>query len=744
MSAVIGALILLFPLVSPGSASTVTVRPVALLTTGGPSWAFGEHGNLLLAGGGLTLAGDASFVREGRPFGLYVSPAELVAAPFDLVQAQVAFEGQPDGLLLEARTSADQERWSAWSELPLDGAATSVPPGRFFQYRVELRAGAQGSPRVETIAFHLASTGLLPLAAKSEHPTVRVLGSREGLVGRRTANGHEIKERDEFAALPSRRVLNSQGKKDYQVKISYKGKEATVPIWDVGPWNTRDNYWDEKRDLFGDLPRFQPQAFAAWAYDYNGGRDQFNRWVSFPASIDIADGTFIEKLGMQRSDWVDVTFLWVDAPSPPPVELPTFSGLKPEPGGQEDSDEETWYFAEGNSQAPFETSFLIQNLSDQPAKAKLQLMAKDGSVKRHEVTLKEQGSARVSASELMPNAEFSARIEGTRPIAVERLTQFGKDGHAVTGVADPRQVWYLADVSTQPPFDSWLLLQNPGSAPAGVQLQLFGSGGGRRSLELEMPPTSRRSVWLNEYFPDASFALRVSADQPIVAERSVYLSQGGGHSALAAGEPAESWYLAGGSTRPGYDTWLAILNPGRRDASVKLTYLLEGDKPVEQSVTVEAGSRRTVRANDLVGGAHFGLQAEASQPIVVERAIFFGGSADGQGTSASAELAAPKLSKTWSLPNASTSGGVSSYILIANPNDEEAEVKLEFTEPDGKSFTRQYEVDAERRLTIDVAAERPDATLSVRVRADRPVVVEAASFFQDGAAGGKSVLGVPR
>ncbi len=65
-----------------------------------------------------------------------------------------------------------------------------------------------------------------------------------------------------------------------------------------------------------------PQAYAAWRNDYNSGRDQYNRWVSFPASIDLGDGTYIDDLGLGNSDWVDVTFLWVNAPSPQAVETP--------------------------------------------------------------------------------------------------------------------------------------------------------------------------------------------------------------------------------------------------------------------------------------------------------------------------------------------------------------------------------------------------------------------------------------
>ncbi len=88
-----------------------------------------------------------------------------------------------------------------------------------------------------------------------------------------------------------------------------------MPVWDVGPWNTEDNYWDppEERHFQG-LPQGVPAAEAAYYDGYNGGLDGFGRQVLSPAGIDIGDGAFY-ALGMTGSDWVDVTFLWLDPPS---------------------------------------------------------------------------------------------------------------------------------------------------------------------------------------------------------------------------------------------------------------------------------------------------------------------------------------------------------------------------------------------------------------------------------------------
>lgn len=142
--------------------------------------------------------------------------------------------------------------------------------------------------------------------------TFRVFAHREGLVGQTTANGHVIQENDRFVALPCSCALSSKDGYEFQVKIEYKGRTASAPVWDVGPWNTDDNYWDppQKRKWQG-IPQGVPQAAAAYYNEYNGGQDGRGREVRSPAGIDIADGTFWHDLGMTESDWVTVTFLWL-------------------------------------------------------------------------------------------------------------------------------------------------------------------------------------------------------------------------------------------------------------------------------------------------------------------------------------------------------------------------------------------------------------------------------------------------
>ena len=84
----------------------------------------------------------------------------------------------------------------------------------------------------------------------------------------------------------------------------------------------------------------------------------------------------------------------------------------------------------------------------------------------------------------------------------------------------------------------------------------------------DLPARSRVTLHLNHVLgPGVDFSFHVGADVPIVAERPMYFlyngAWSGGHDVLGAAAPQAEWYFAEGCTRPGFDTWLCLQNPGR-------------------------------------------------------------------------------------------------------------------------------------------------------------------------------------
>ncbi|HEY0637451.1 MAG TPA: hypothetical protein VGD67_07375, partial [Pseudonocardiaceae bacterium] len=182
------------------------------------------------------------------------------------------------------------------------------------QARVLLRAAATGEvPVVRAVSLTAHPAPPRARTPAAEARTHRVFATRVGLVGASTANGHVIRERDHFVALPSRRGLSPRGTGDYSVKVcAGNGRCAWAAVRDVGPWNTRDDYWNPSsvRQNWADLPRGRPQAQAAFQEGHNGGLDQYGRRVRNPAGIDLGDGTFRDALRLTDNSWVTVTYLW--------------------------------------------------------------------------------------------------------------------------------------------------------------------------------------------------------------------------------------------------------------------------------------------------------------------------------------------------------------------------------------------------------------------------------------------------
>ncbi|MCS7290664.1 MAG: hypothetical protein NZ699_16200 [Roseiflexus sp.] len=310
---------------------------VALPAYAAPHPAGIADGVIVVPGGSFALAPDAppapaAFGAAGR-YGSFVS--DPIAYPEVFDGLQVVYESRiPRGaqMALDVRASADGIRWTPWVVDLASGATAHLDqPARFVQYRVRLLATDETpalrslrlTPTRSILSFSAFENAPPPIA-----PTFTVHATRLGLVGRRTANGHRIVKRDRFVALPCVCVLSRRGGSEYMVRITYNGRSVVAPVYDVGPWNTRDNYWDpQEKRYFSDLRQGWPQDHAAFFEGHNNGRAQHGK-VRFPTAIDIADGIWWDDFGIKGDRAVvDVTFLWMGRD---PLEQPAQPQSPPE------------------------------------------------------------------------------------------------------------------------------------------------------------------------------------------------------------------------------------------------------------------------------------------------------------------------------------------------------------------------------------------------------------------------------
>lgn len=294
----------------------------------------GVAGGVIVApNGSMTLDRDAlpapaAFGGAGY-FGVFVSDTIAYAVEFDTLRVEyTALLPRGAQVAVDVRSSVNGVVWTPWVvDLAPQERTHFDHPARFAQYRVRMLATGS-SPTIQTLRLiperTLRSFSAFEQDQPPVAPTFTVHATRLGLVGRRTANGHRIARRDRFVALPCVCVLSSRGGDEYRVRVTYQGRSAVAPVYDVGPWNTRDNYWDpQEQRYFSDLRQGWPQDHVAFFDGHNNGRAQHGR-VRFPTAIDIADGIWWDDLGIKGDRAVvEVTFLWMGRdPLEEPVEAP--------------------------------------------------------------------------------------------------------------------------------------------------------------------------------------------------------------------------------------------------------------------------------------------------------------------------------------------------------------------------------------------------------------------------------------
>lgn len=196
-----------------------------------------------------------------------------------------------------------------------------------------------------------------------------------------------------------------------------------------------------------------------------------------------------------------------------------------------------------------------------------------------------------------------------------------------------------------------------------------------------------------------------------------------------------TWYLAEGCTNYGYEEFVLLQNPNDSTVNAQLTFMTPNGSNALYPVQVPAGSRVTVRVNDVVPGADVSTKIDADGDIVCERAMYWSDRLEGTDS-----IGNQAPSYTWYLAEGSTNHGFDTFLLIQNPNNNPAQVLVTYMTPDGPIDKEIFVVDANSRYTINVADDLPWEDMSFRVLSSRRVIAER-SMYWDGKRGGHDSIG---
>ncbi|MHB8896915.1 MAG: DUF5719 family protein, partial [Candidatus Geothermincolia bacterium] len=300
---------------------------------------------------------------------------------------------------------------------------------------------------------------------------------------------------------------------------------------------------------------------------------------------------------------------------------------------------------------------------------------------------------------------------------------------SVPGISDD---WYLAEGYTgQSPtggeFEEYILIQNPANAPARVSAAFMLSDGRVVNKTFNAAAHSRLTVSVDDIFPSAEVSARLQADRPIAVERSMYFSgRRAGHDSIGVTSPGTRWYLAEGCTAAGFDEYVLVQNPGAQPAAVKATFMTGTGAASSREYSVGPRSRFTIHVNDIVPGQEVSTTVESDMPVVVERSQYLNDMRAG-----TCSIAARSLSRTWFLAEGYTGGGFQEYVLLENPEARANEVMLFFMEPSGASTIRSYTVAPSSRFSVSVGDILPGREVSVKVRAQYPIALERAMYWNN-------------
>jgi hypothetical protein len=287
-----------------------------------------------------------------------------------------------------------------------------------------------------------------------------------------------------------------------------------------------------------------------------------------------------------------------------------------------------WHFADGGTDGVLDTFYLFYNPGSKPVDVTMVYRRDDGRVLLRRVRRLEGGrrtTVWVNADDpALGRVPASTEITATAPVLVERSWRFDPPGRTVTqasaspGVAAPSTRWVFPEVDGRPGLETSIVVFNPSSREAIVDVSLLYDGQDeRRAGALVIPPGGRAAIPARQL--DGLVGLRASAElvsrngASVVAERGILAHDDAGPWRLAssgATTPGARWMLPGIEQQPD----IVITNVSSVAANVELVYE-SGRQEDAVHTSVEIPPRRRLTF-PMPGDAHGRLNV-TSQPTAV-------------------------------------------------------------------------------------------------------------------------------
>jgi hypothetical protein len=325
--------------------------------------------------------------------------------------------------------------------------------------------------------------------------------------------------------------------------------------------------------------------------------------------------------------------------------------------------------------------------------------------------------------------------------------------------------WFFAGGTTVRGVSEWLVLDNPFSTDARVNVALRSEAGLRLLPDLQgmdVPGRSRVVVPIhNDAVRQQRVAVEVHAElgQVVAAETLQFEAASGSTgvaSTLGVFVPATRWWFSDGHTATDASQWVALADPGPLDATVDVQALLADNKIVQPvSVSVPADGVVWVRIGDCSAATDDGsngkclrvpsetgyqlIVSDVGVPIVAQTLSRFDGGTGASGVTTSTGSTVP--AERWIVPRIRAQASRSTSISITVPGVRAAHISVDVI-----ATGRLAQPGALQNVTIAPSArfvvpERtlPDHDATVVVHADQPVIVESTLYATQEATRGPGI-----
>jgi hypothetical protein len=298
------------------------------------------------------------------------------------------------------------------------------------------------------------------------------------------------------------------------------------------------------------------------------------------------------------------------------------------------------------------------------------------------------------------------------------------------------QTFVFAEGATGGFFHTDLLFANPNFAEVPITIDFMREDGVIVPKAMTLPAASRTTLDVGSIpglEATATAAVVHTNSFPIVVERTMtWDKQGYGASGeKGASALSTTWLFAEGS-QGFFKTFLLLVNPQTTSNDVTVRFLLESGAPVTKTYTMSPHQRLTVDGAAIpeLANSSFGIEVTFAQPGVAERSMYFGDSPLWTGGHESA--GAPAAAFDWFLAEGATGPFFETFLLLANPGNEPADVTMTYLPDSGVPVTRTKQVPANGRLTVNIEFEDPsleNAAIATHVTSSKPIVVERSQYW---------------